>query len=82
MIELRRWVLAHAPTAWNGLIRVQELHNLNNELNYQIYRKLWPRALAIPFITLLVCRIFKRQLLNLNNQDSFEGSYKQSHAQY
>ena len=49
---------------------MQEIHMLNNEMLYMVYRALWKRTLLFAVFMIYVLRFRKDKYLNHGNQDS------------
>ena len=63
MHDMRLWTIAYAPGKKQNIQRLQEIHLLNNEMWYQVYRAHWTRVLwGIP-LWFLVTRIFKHRFM-------------------
>ena len=72
MHDLRVWTLAYAPSRINNLQRMQEIHQLNNEMWYMVSNALWKRVFALFFIWFALNRLGKKRFLNQGNFDSHD----------
>ena len=80
MIDLRMWTITYAPNYANPLKRMQEIHKLTQEMQYVIYRNSWRRAFVIMLGMCFLSRaVFKKQLMNKGEEDSFEMSWRDVH---
>ncbi len=79
MHDLRMWVMAYAPTKTGGMERMQEIHYINNEMTYRIYRSAWKKLVFIPLIWFLVFKVFKKRFMNFGLKDSVEMSWRDTH---
>jgi TRAP-type mannitol/chloroaromatic compound transport system permease large subunit len=76
MHDLRVWTLTYAPGKKNNIQRLQEIHMLNNEMWYNVYRAMWQRILiAIP-LWFFITRIAKDRYMKKNNVDSHDTSFR------
>lgn len=80
MNDLRVWVIAYAPSSANVLERMQEIHHINNEMNYRIYRRAWKALVVLPFVWILVNKVYKKKFLDYGNQDTAEMSWRNVQA--
>jgi hypothetical protein len=70
MHDLRVWTLAYAPSRINNLQRLQEIHQLNNEMWYLVSSALWKRILVLFVFWFLTTKIYKKKFMNQGNFDS------------
>lgn len=70
MHDLRVWTLAYAPSRFNNLQRLQEIHLLNNEMWYMFSNALWKRIIAMMVFWVLTTRVLKKKFVNFGNFDS------------
>ena len=76
MHDLRLWTITYAPGTKGNIQRLQELHALNQEMWYNVYRAMWTRLLiAIP-LWFFVTRIAKDRYMKKNNVDSHDTSFR------
>ena len=76
MHDLRVWTITYAPGTKNNIQRLQEIHLLNQEMWYGVYRALWIRVLiAIP-LWIYLTRIAKEKYMKKNNVDSHDASFR------
>ncbi len=76
MHDLRLWTITYAPGNKNNIQRLQEVHLLNQEMWYNVYRSLWTRVLwSIPLF-LIVTRVGKKKFIKKTNYDSHETNYR------
>ena len=64
MHDLRVWTLAYAPTQKNNLQRMQEIHQLNNEMWYMVQNSLWKRVIVGIVLWIFVTRVAKDRYMN------------------
>ena len=76
MHDQRVWTLAYAPTTWDGLRHIQEIHRLNAEMWYQISQATWRRVLGMIFFYFLMTKILKKRYMNKGADDSHDTSYR------
>jgi|DEB0MinimDraft_12_1074336.scaffolds.fasta_scaffold23573_5 hypothetical protein len=80
MHDLRVWTLTYAPGKKNNIQRLQEIHMLNNEMWYGVYRALWQRVLiAIP-LWFFITRVAKHRYVKNFNVDSHDASFRDTTA--
>ena len=72
MQHLRLWSLYNSPTLKNTLPKFQEIHHLNNEMNYRMYRAAWKRLVWLPVIWLVVFKFGKKYSLTMKEGDSHD----------
>ena len=76
MHDLRVWTITYAPGNKNNLQRMQELHLLNQEMWYKVYRAIWTRLLiAIP-LWFFLTRVAKDRYMKKNMVDSHDTNYR------
>jgi hypothetical protein len=76
MHDLRLWTIAYAPGKKNNIQRLQEIHGLNQEMWYQVYRSLWTRILWGVPLFLFVTRVAKDRFMKKYNRDSHDPSFR------
>ena len=79
MMELRMWYLAYAPGQENKLLKMQELHRLNGELDYRIANALYYRIFAGVLLLFYVRKVRKDRFLG-EAQDSHDIDMKDTTA--
>lgn len=80
MHDLRVWTLAYAPGRKNNIRRVQEIHLLNQEMWYQVYRSLWTRLLIVIPLWFFINRVAKGTFMKKQNNDSHDACYRMTTA--
>lgn len=74
------WHVAYAPSQLNKMTRMQELHRLNNELDYRISHALFYRIVFGAMALLAIRKLGKSRYLNNGEQDSHEIDLKSTTA--
>ena len=80
MLDLRMWQLTYAPSATDGLRRIQEVHHLNNEILYTQYKQGWKRLVILPVILFFLFKFGKGRYLQHGEQDNMEMSWRDIQA--
>ena len=80
MHDLRLWTIAYAPSKKNNLIRLQELHRINNEALYMISNSLYKRIIFGAFLWFFINKMAKRKYLNNGAKDSHDVSFRDNTA--
>ena len=80
MHDLRVWTLAYSASRVNNLQRLQEIHRLNAEMNYQISHAMWKRALYLIAFWFLVNKIRPGRYLNQGMFDSHDTNWRETPA--
>ena len=80
MHDLRVWTLAYAPGRKNNIRRVQEIHLLNQEMWYAVYRALWTRLLIVIPLWFFINRVAKAKYMKKQNNDSHDACYRATTA--
>ena len=70
MHDLRVWTLAYAPSQKNNMQRMQEIHQLNNEMWFMVYNALWKRLFIAVGLWIFINRIAKDRYLNHGMTDT------------
>ena len=76
MHDLRVWFLAYAPGKKDNMQRMQEIHMLNNEMWYGVYKAIWHRLLVAIPLWFFLTRIAKDKYMKKNNNDSHDASFR------
>ena len=76
MHDQRVWMLAYAPTGWNGLRQIQEIHRLNAEMWYQIAQATWKRILAMIAFYVIMTKFLKHKYMIKGQEDTHDTSYR------
>ena len=80
MMEMRLWHLAYAPGQDNKLLKMQEIHRINGELDYRIANALYYRVIAGALLLFYVRKVRKDKYLNNQAQDSHDIDLKDNVA--
>ena len=80
MMELRLWHIAYAPGETNKLMRMQEIHRINGELDYRIGNALYWRICGYVVLLLAIRKLGKGKYMNNGEQDSHEIDLKDNTA--
>jgi hypothetical protein len=70
MHDLRVWTIAYAPMRINNLQRLQEIHQLNNEMWYMVSSAMWKRLLVMIALWFFVTRVAKKKYMRHGMDDT------------
>ena len=79
-MELRLWQIAYAPGMTSKLLRMQEVHRINGELDYRIANALYYRVIAGIMLLFFIRKIGKNRYLNNGAKDSHDIDLKDNTA--
>ena len=80
MHDMRIWTLTYAPSYKNNIRRLQEVHLLNQEMWYGVYRALWTRLLVCVPLWFFLTRIAKDRYMKRANSDSHDACFRDTTA--
>ena len=80
MHDLRVWTLTYAPSRLNNLERIQQIHQLNQEMWYLVNVAIWKRLLIMIALWILITRFLKRKYLNERTDDTHDAQMRDFQA--
>ncbi len=76
MHDLRVWTLTYAPSRLNNLERMQQIHQLNQEMWYMVNTAFWKRIIVMVLIWLYINRVAKHKYLNEKSDDTHDAQMR------
>ena len=80
MHDLRIWTITYAPSTKDNMRRLQEIHYLNQEMWYMVYRSLWKRLLVGIALWFFINRFASKRYLKKYNNDSHDAHWRDTTA--
>jgi hypothetical protein len=77
MHDLRVWTLAYAPATKGNIVRLQEIHELNGEIWYVIFKGIFHRILFSIPLFFFITRFAKKRYCKTYNNDSHDPNFRE-----